>query len=48
MGYCFITYHEKETGSVYVVLTVVPEAVFFVLTIWTRGFIVIIVHRHKQ
>ena len=48
IGYCFINYHEKETGSVCAALIAVPEVVFFVLTIWTSGFIIVILHRHKQ
>ena len=48
IGYCFINYHEKETGSVCAALIAVPEVVFFVLTIWTSGFIIVILHRHNE
>uniref|UniRef100_A0A673UBW1 Vomeronasal type-1 receptor n=1 Tax=Suricata suricatta TaxID=37032 RepID=A0A673UBW1_SURSU len=48
LGYCVTLDHDTITISIYPVLIVFPEASFCVLTIWTSGCMVFILHRHKQ
>ncbi|XP_077603243.1 vomeronasal type-1 receptor 4-like [Crocuta crocuta] len=48
LGYCLAVDHDTITVTVYAALIVFPEASFCVLTIWTSGCMIFILHRHKQ
>ncbi|XP_007538848.2 vomeronasal type-1 receptor 4-like [Erinaceus europaeus] len=45
---CFSVDHEKILGSIYSAVIVFPEVLFSVLIIWSSGFMVFILFRHKH
>ncbi|KAM5296168.1 vomeronasal type-1 receptor 4-like [Glossophaga mutica] len=47
-GLCSSVRHDKSTNSLYAALLVSPDVVCFMLMLWANGFMVVILHRHKQ
>ncbi|CAO2627047.1 Vomeronasal type-1 receptor 4 [Lemmus lemmus] len=47
-GYCFIVLHNEISDLLFVALVVFPEVLFSLLIIWSSGFMIVILYRHKQ
>ncbi|XP_038196845.1 vomeronasal type-1 receptor 2-like [Arvicola amphibius] len=47
-GYCFIVLHNEITDLLFVALVMFPEVLFSLLIIWSSGFMIVILYRHKQ
>ncbi|XP_057352668.1 vomeronasal type-1 receptor 4-like [Manis pentadactyla] len=47
-GYCTAAYDEQISGSVYAALVTFPEVSLSGLMLWASGYMVLILHRHKQ
>ncbi|KAM5297538.1 LOW QUALITY PROTEIN: uncharacterized protein AAES06_004019 [Glossophaga mutica] len=47
-GLCSSIRHDKPADSLYAALLVFPDVVCFMLMLWANGFMVVILHRHKQ
>ncbi|XP_041510477.1 vomeronasal type-1 receptor 4-like [Microtus oregoni] len=47
-GYCLIVLHNEIINLLFIALVVFPEVLFSLLIIWSSGFMVVILYRHKQ
>ncbi|XP_047383665.1 vomeronasal type-1 receptor 4-like [Sciurus carolinensis] len=48
LRYCSSASHDKITETLYAALCVFPEVVFSMLTIWSSGSMILLLHRHKR
>ncbi|XP_023560674.1 vomeronasal type-1 receptor 3-like [Octodon degus] len=48
LGFCTVVDYGETMHSVYVALVVSPEVSFIVITVWTSGSMIFMMHRHKK